>query len=74
MEHEDDPDIDEPYVPPAGNVLGLKVDSQLPTEQPMGNTSEGQKCVAHTAASIVSHLISIFNMTAYVRHCLPKPC
>ncbi|MBN3319678.1 UBXN1 protein, partial [Atractosteus spatula] len=22
MEHENDPDVDEPYVPPAGNVLG----------------------------------------------------
>lgn len=42
MEHEEDPDIDEPYVPPAGNVLDLKVDSQPPTEESMGNTNEGQ--------------------------------
>lgn len=43
MEHEEDPDIDEPYVPPAGNVLGLKADSQSPTEQPtIGDTAEGQ--------------------------------
>lgn len=42
MEHEEDPDIDEPYVPPAGHVLGLKADSQSPTEQStMENTSEG---------------------------------
>ncbi|XP_054890806.1 UBX domain-containing protein 1 [Poeciliopsis prolifica] len=26
MEHENDPDIDEPYVPPAGNVLGEEAD------------------------------------------------
>ncbi|XP_043982902.1 UBX domain-containing protein 1 [Gambusia affinis] len=26
MEHENDPDIDEPYVPPAGNVLGGEAD------------------------------------------------
>lgn len=41
MEHEEDPDIDEPYVPPVGNVLDLKADSQPPTEQPtMGETAE----------------------------------
>lgn len=28
MEHENDPDIDEPYVPPAGNVLGGVTDEQ----------------------------------------------
>ena len=42
MEHENDPDIDEPYVPPAGNVLG-GVDSQSTTEQPtLADTAEGQ--------------------------------
>lgn len=28
MEHENDPDIDEPYVPPAGNVVGPVTDQQ----------------------------------------------
>ncbi|XP_050982978.1 UBX domain-containing protein 1 [Labeo rohita] len=33
MEHENDPDIDEPYVPPAGNTLGTTEEqSQSPTE------------------------------------------
>ncbi|KAM4732473.1 UBX domain-containing protein 1 [Anableps anableps] len=36
MEHENDPDIDEPYVPPAGNVLGGEADSQLTA----GDTAE----------------------------------
>ncbi|XP_054595110.2 UBX domain-containing protein 1 isoform X1 [Nothobranchius furzeri] len=34
MEHENDPDIDEPYVPPAENVLGGTTDSQSSIEQP----------------------------------------
>uniref|UniRef100_A0A8C1U6V0 UBX domain protein 1 n=1 Tax=Cyprinus carpio TaxID=7962 RepID=A0A8C1U6V0_CYPCA len=35
MEHENDPDINEPYVPPAGNTLGTtEVQSQSPTETP----------------------------------------
>lgn len=36
MEHENDPDIDEPYVPPVGNVLGGGggADSQSTTEEP----------------------------------------
>ncbi|MEQ2235778.1 UBX domain-containing protein 1, partial [Ilyodon furcidens] len=34
MEHENDPDIDEPYVPPAGNVLGGEADNQSSAEQP----------------------------------------
>ncbi|KAM8733522.1 UBX domain-containing protein 1 [Acanthopagrus schlegelii] len=43
MEHEDDPDIDEPYVPPVGNVLGGgNADSQSTTEQPtLADTAEG---------------------------------
>lgn len=46
MEHEEDPDIDEPYVPPAENVLGLKDDSQSATEQSaMENASEGTENV-----------------------------
>lgn len=28
MEHENDPDIDQPYVPPAENVLGGATDEQ----------------------------------------------
>ncbi|KAM3613398.1 uncharacterized protein V6R79_025377 [Siganus canaliculatus] len=45
MEHENDPDIDEPYVPPAGNALGGKVDDQS-MEQPTlegtaGGTADG---------------------------------
>ncbi|XP_038142507.1 UBX domain-containing protein 1 [Cyprinodon tularosa] len=31
MEHENDPDIDEPYVPPVGNVLGGEAECQEPT-------------------------------------------
>ncbi|XP_008278542.1 UBX domain-containing protein 1-like [Stegastes partitus] len=43
MEHENDPDIDEPYVPPVGNVLGGEADSQSSTEQPtLADTAEGQ--------------------------------
>ncbi|XP_029020834.1 UBX domain-containing protein 1 [Betta splendens] len=42
MEHENDPDIDEPYVPPVGNVLGGEADSQSSTEQPtLADTAEG---------------------------------
>ncbi|XP_032384133.1 UBX domain-containing protein 1 [Etheostoma spectabile] len=42
MEHENDPDIDEPYVPPVGNVLGGEADSQSTTEQPsLADTAEG---------------------------------
>ncbi|AWP11992.1 putative UBX domain-containing protein 1 [Scophthalmus maximus] len=33
MEHENDPDIDEPYVPPVGNVLGGDTESQPSAEQ-----------------------------------------
>ncbi|XP_029368462.1 UBX domain-containing protein 1 [Echeneis naucrates] len=42
MEHENDPDIDEPYVPPVGNILGGEADSQSNTEQPtLADTAEG---------------------------------
>ncbi|XP_059202252.1 UBX domain-containing protein 1 [Centropristis striata] len=41
MEHENDPDIDEPYVPPVGSVLGGE-NSQSTTEQPsLADTAEG---------------------------------
>ncbi|XP_062250016.1 UBX domain-containing protein 1 [Platichthys flesus] len=33
MEHENDPDIDEPYVPPVAKVLGGEAESQMSTEQ-----------------------------------------
>uniref|UniRef100_A0AAX7UHU2 UBX domain protein 1 n=1 Tax=Astatotilapia calliptera TaxID=8154 RepID=A0AAX7UHU2_ASTCA len=39
MEHENDPDIDEPYVPPAGNILGGEAQSQPST----ADSSEGQE-------------------------------
>lgn len=56
MEHEDDPDIDEPYVPPAEHVLGLKDNSQSPTEQStMGDTNEGREYVG---CSIILALIN----------------
>ena len=43
MEHENDPDIDDPYVPPVGNVLGGEADSQSTTEQPsLADTAEGR--------------------------------
>lgn len=39
MEHENDPDIDEPYVPPVGNALGGVGDG---AEQPTpADTAEG---------------------------------
>ncbi|XP_062856748.1 UBX domain-containing protein 1 [Trichomycterus rosablanca] len=38
MEHENDPDIDEPYVPPAGNVLGAS--EQQSTSQPDADLDE----------------------------------
>ncbi|XP_034545433.1 UBX domain-containing protein 1 [Notolabrus celidotus] len=42
MEHENDPDIDEPYVPPVGNILGETADSQSTSEQPtLADTAEG---------------------------------
>ncbi|XP_069027879.1 UBX domain-containing protein 1 [Embiotoca jacksoni] len=42
VEHENDPDIDEPYVPPVGMVLGGEAQSQSSTEQPtLADTAEG---------------------------------
>lgn len=43
MAHENDPDIDEPYVPPVGNVLGEAADTQSGTEPPTReDPAEGQ--------------------------------
>lgn len=43
MEHEEDPDIDEPYVPPAENVLGgTSEDKPAPEEPTLADTAEGQ--------------------------------
>lgn len=42
MEHEDDPDIDEPYVPPAENILGGKGENKPAPEEPtLADTAEG---------------------------------
>lgn len=52
MEHENDPAIDEPYVPLAGNALEGKVDSQSPTEQlTLEDTTEGQGAVSFLGAA-----------------------
>ncbi|XP_036403970.1 UBX domain-containing protein 1 [Megalops cyprinoides] len=40
MEHENDPDIDEPYVPPAGNILGSAETESSPTEPSLDPTTE----------------------------------
>lgn len=46
MEHEDDPDIDEPYVAPAENVLGEKSENKTAPEEPtLADTAEGQGVV-----------------------------
>lgn len=43
MEHEDDPDIDEPYVPPAENVVGGKGENKPAPEEPtLADTAEGE--------------------------------
>lgn len=43
MEHEDDPDIDEPYVQPVGNILGEETTNQSSTEpSSLVDTTEGQ--------------------------------
>lgn len=42
MEHEGDPDIDEPYVPPVGNTVGGPVEGQASPAQPIvADTAEG---------------------------------
>lgn len=40
MEHENDPDIDEPYVPPVGNVLGGTSDNEPSAQMTLGDTAE----------------------------------
>ncbi|KAJ3587604.1 hypothetical protein NHX12_011201 [Muraenolepis orangiensis] len=46
MEHEGDPDIDEPYVPPVGNTLGGPVGDQASPAQPtVADTAEGTEVV-----------------------------
>ncbi|XP_062380085.1 UBX domain-containing protein 1 [Sardina pilchardus] len=42
MEHENDPDIDEPYVPAAGNVVGGETDQQS-AAQPPSESSEAME-------------------------------
>ncbi|KAG9346500.1 hypothetical protein JZ751_006811 [Albula glossodonta] len=42
MEHENDPDIDEPYVPPVGNVLGSS-ESQHSPPQPSPDPTTGEE-------------------------------
>ncbi|KAF7661009.1 hypothetical protein LDENG_00270330 [Lucifuga dentata] len=42
MEHENDPDIDDPYVPPVGNMLGGPADSESSATEPtIADTAEG---------------------------------
>uniref|UniRef100_A0A672YZ90 UBX domain protein 1 n=1 Tax=Sphaeramia orbicularis TaxID=375764 RepID=A0A672YZ90_9TELE len=43
MEHENDPDIDEPYVPPVGNVLEGASDNEPSAQMTLGDTAEGIK-------------------------------
>lgn len=46
MEHEEDPDIDEPYVPPAENVFGGESENKPAPEEPtLADTAEGQGMV-----------------------------
>lgn len=46
MEHEDDPDIDEPYVPPAENIPGGESENKPAPEEPtLADTAEGQGVV-----------------------------
>lgn len=40
MEHENDPDIDEPYVPPVGNVLEGASDNEPSAQMTLGDTAE----------------------------------
>ncbi|GAA6064868.1 UBX domain-containing protein 1 isoform X1 [Tachysurus ichikawai] len=40
MEHENDPDIDEPYVPPTGNVLGSSEQESLSQPEPTESAEE----------------------------------
>ena len=40
--HEDDPDIDEPYVPPQGHVLGKEPSDKPAAEPEANNTASGE--------------------------------
>ncbi|KAM3866499.1 UBX domain-containing protein 1 [Diretmus argenteus] len=42
MEHEGDPDIDEPYVPPVGNTLGAGDSQPSPAQPTVADTAEGK--------------------------------
>lgn len=44
MVHESDPDIDEPFVPPVGNVVGGAAVTQSPTDEPsIADPAEGKE-------------------------------
>lgn len=72
MEHENDPDIDEPYVPPVGNVLGGEADSQPTAEQPtLADTAEGQGVLCFLGAGkALSRNIMMYTMRQYKSICL----
>lgn len=55
MEHENDPDIDEPYVPPTGNVLSTEEQS---LSQP---APEPSKCKIFSC-SVVQHRFNDFSL------------
>ncbi len=40
--HEDDPDIDEPYVAPQGHVLGKEASDEKPAAEESANTASGE--------------------------------
>lgn len=50
MEHENDPDMDEPYVPPADNVLGSTVEQTSP-QSPSGTT----ECMFFSSINILTY-------------------
>lgn len=55
MEHENDPDIDEPYVPPAGNVLGGEPQS-LPSTADSSEGQEGQESFEGIAGGDIGYI------------------
>ena len=60
MEHEGDPDIDEPYVPPVGVPLGGPVGDQASPAQPaVADTAEGEcGCHREPATLCVDHTVA----------------
>lgn len=79
MEHEDDPDIDEPYVPPAENVLGGKSESKpAPAEPTLADTAEGRSgvvdCFYEETPSIYSSLHEETQMRPQLLCCMCKYC